>query len=104
MKVIKTRHALRSVRAWFKSRKKWSGIARLKCFFISSYVRIRLSVYWGEPERAPHRSVVDADGTSIACPTIYATYTVADWWYERHMPDNLRNIHGGWLVVRPSHA
>ena len=31
---------------------------------------------WGEPERAPHRSVVDVGGTSVACPTIYDTYTV----------------------------
>ena len=31
---------------------------------------------WGTPERAPHRSVVDVGGTSIACPTIYVTYTV----------------------------
>ena len=31
---------------------------------------------WGEPEGAPHRSVVDVGGTSVACLTIYATYTV----------------------------
>ena len=38
---------------------------------------------------------------SIAWPTIYTTYTVVGWWYERHMPDNLHYIHGVWLVVRP---
>ena len=27
-----------------------------------------------------------------------------DWWYEHRMPDNLRYIHGGWLVVRASHT
>ena len=32
--------------------------------------------------RTPHRLVVDIDGTSVASPTIYATYTVACWWYE----------------------
>ena len=26
--------------------------------------------------RAPHRSVVDVGGTSVACPTIYVTYKV----------------------------
>ena len=25
---------------------------------------------WGEPERAPHISVVDIGDTSVACPTI----------------------------------
>ena len=51
--------------------------------------------------RAPHRLVVDVDGMSVACLTIYATYMVASWWYERRMSDNLRYIHGGWLVVCP---
>ena len=40
------------------------------------YGRIVATVYWGEPERAPHRSVVDVGGTSVACLTIYDTYTV----------------------------
>ena len=44
---------------------------------------------WGEPERAPHRSVVDVGGTSVACPKIYATYMVVGWWYECRMLDNL---------------
>ena len=35
--------------------------------------------YWGKPERAPHRLVVDVGGTSFACLTIYATYTVFGW-------------------------
>ena len=37
-----------------------------------------LDYNWGEPERAPHRSVVDVGGTSVASSTIYATYTVFD--------------------------
>ena len=75
---------------------------------------------WGEPEGAPHRSVVDVGGTSVAYPTIYATstvivggtsvacltiyttYTVVGWWCERRMADNLHYIHGVWLVVRPT--
>ena len=57
---------------------------------------------WGEPERAPHRLVVDVGGMSVTCLTIYATYTVVGWWYERRMPDNLHYIHGVWLVVRPT--
>ena len=66
------------------------------------YIVIVLSIVnWGEPELAPHRLVVDVGGTSVACQTIYATYTVVGWWYERHMLDNLRYIHGVWLVVRP---
>ena len=56
---------------------------------------------WGKPERASHRSVVDVDGTSVACLTIYATYTVVGWWYEYRMLDNLRYIHDVWLVVCP---
>ena len=54
-------------------------------------------INWGKPERTPHRSVVDVGGTSIACPTIYTTYTVVSWlvgwWYERPMLNNLRFIH-----------
>ena len=41
-------------------------------------------------------------GTSVACPTIYATYKVLSWWYECRMLNNLRYIHGVWLVVRPT--
>ena len=54
----------------------------------------------GEPERAPHRLVVDVGGTSVAFPTIYATYTVVGWWYERRMLANLCYIHDIWLVIR----
>ena len=58
--------------------------------------------YWGKPERAPRRSVVDVGGTSVACPTIYAAYTVVGWWYERCILDNLRYICGVWLFVCPA--
>ena len=40
------------------------------------YIYKMLLHYWGEPERAPHRSVVDVGGTSVAYPTIYTAYTV----------------------------
>ena len=40
-------------------------------------------------------------GTSIACPTIYTTYMVVGWWYERRMPDNLQfTLHTRCLVSR----
>ena len=58
--------------------------------------------HWGEPERAPHRSVVDVGGMSVACLTIYGTYTAVGWWCERHMLDNLHYKYGVWLVVRPT--
>ena len=56
---------------------------------------------WGKPESTPHRSVVDVDGPSVACLTIYATYVVVGWWYEHHMFDNLCYIHRVWLVICP---
>ena len=61
--------------------------------------------YWGEPERAPHRSVVDVGGTSVTCPTIYTTYTVVGWWCELRMHVRQFTLHTQWLlVVQASHA
>ena len=60
--------------------------------------------YWSEPERAPHRSVVDIDGMSVTCMTIYATYTESPTQVSSCMGVACPTIYATYTVVRASHA
>ena len=80
--------------------RKIAAITAIK-IFISSIIRAIIHDR-GKPERAPHRSVVDVGGTSVACPAIYNTYMVVGWWYKHCMLNNICYKHGVWLVACPT--